>query len=160
MNTGLSYVASVLDRYKEEPFVLTITRSFDFCAGHRLYHPDWSDEKNNQVFGLCANPNGHGHNYKLEVTVTGPVKDDTGMVVNLRTLKELVNANVIRDIDHKNLNLDVTWMQGAIPTTELFASRIWQRLIEVLAKDMPEAQLHEIVLHETHNNRVTIRRDS
>jgi 6-pyruvoyltetrahydropterin/6-carboxytetrahydropterin synthase len=139
--------------------MLTITRSFDFCAGHRLYRPEWSDEKNTAVFGLCANPMGHGHNYHLDVTVTGAVDPETGMVMNLRTLKEVVTAEVIRDIDHRNLNTDVPWMKGVIPTTELLAQKIWERLYAVLGTHAPSAVLHEIVLQETPNNRVSIRKD-
>src|SRR6185312_8617358 len=97
---------------------LTITRSFQFCAGHRLHRPDWSDEKNREIFGLCSNPAGHGHNYELEVSVTGPLDGETGMIMNLRELKELVRERVIGEVDHKNLNVDVPWMRGVIPTTE------------------------------------------
>lgn len=135
--------------------MLTITRSFEFCAGHRLYRPDWSDEKNRDVFGLCANPNGHGHNYRLEVTVTGSVDPETGMILNLRQLKELVRERVIGEIDHKNLNLDVAWMKGVNPTTENFAEKVWQRLSDLLAKETPKVKLHQIVLQETPNNKVT-----
>ncbi len=135
--------------------MLTITRSFQFCAGHRLYRQDWSDEKNRDVFGLCSNPNGHGHNYLLEVSVTGPIDKDTGMILNLRQLKELVREQVIGEIDHKNLNLDVAWMRGVNPTTELFAEKIWERLTLLLAKEAPKTKLTGIVLHETPNNKVT-----
>lgn len=135
--------------------MLTITRSFEFCAGHRLYRPDWSDEKNRDVFGLCSNPNGHGHNYRLEVTVTGPVDPDTGMILNLRQLKEIVRERLIAEIDHKNLNLDVAWMKGANPTTEVFAEKIWGRLTDLLSREAPKAKLHQIVLQETPNNKVT-----
>ncbi len=135
--------------------MLTITRSFEFCAGHRLFRPDWSDERNREVFGLCANPNGHGHNYRLEVSVTGPVDSETGMILNLRQLKEIVRERLIAEIDHKNLNLDVAWMQGKNPTTEVFAEAIWGRLEGLLAREAPKATLHQIVLHETPNNKVT-----
>ena len=140
--------------------MLTITRTFDFCAGHRLFRPDWPDERNREVFGLCSNPNGHGHNYTLDVTVTGPVDAETGMIMNLRELKEVVNGRVIVDVDHKSLNEDVPWMKGAIPTTEVFAERIWDRIIDVLGHTAPHVVLESIVLHETPHNRVERRRDA
>lgn len=135
--------------------MLSITRSFQFAAGHRLFRPDWSEAKNAQVFGLCANPNGHGHNYTLEVSVTGPLDQETGMIMNLRELKETVRDRVIADVDHKSLNADVAWMRGAIPTTEVFAERLWARLEETLKKTTPHVTLERIVLHETPNNKVT-----
>lgn len=138
--------------------MLTITRTFHFCAGHRLFRPDWSDERNRDVFGLCSNPAGHGHNYTLEVSVTGSVDRETGMIMNLRELKEVVTARVIADVDHKHLNSDVPWLRGVIPTTELFAEKIWERLESVLGQAVPGIQLDGIVLHETPNNKVAKRR--
>lgn len=135
--------------------MLTITRSFEFCAGHRLFRPDWSDERNREIFGLCSNPNGHGHNYRLEVSVTGPVDPETGMILNLRQLKEIVREQIIAQVDHKNLNLDVAWMKGVIPTTENFAEKMWEQLSSLLARQAPKAKLDQIVLHETSNNKVT-----
>lgn len=135
--------------------MLTITRTFEFCAGHRLFRPDWSPEKNKNIFGLCANEAGHGHNYTLEVSVSGPIDKDTGMIMNLRELKETVRDRVIAEVDHKNLNVDVPWMRGVIPTTEEFAERIWQRLEQVLQTSVPHVRLTSIVLHETSHNKVT-----
>lgn len=137
---------------------MTVTRSFQFCAGHRLYRAEWSEEKNRSVFGLCSNPEGHGHNYTLEVSVSGPLDHDTGMVMNLRTLKNLVNERVLLDVDHKNLNKDVVWMKGAIPTTEVFAERLWDRLASLLKQEVPSVALTHLVLHETANNKVAISR--
>jgi len=134
--------------------LLTITRSFQFCAGHRLYRPDWDQAKNLEVFGLCSNPAGHGHNYSLEVSVTGPLDQETGMIMNLRQLKEVVTQRVVADVDHKNLNVDVPWMRGIIPTTEQFAEQIWTRIASLLQQIAPQVILEEIVLHETPNNRV------
>ena len=134
--------------------MLTITRTFEFCAGHRLYRPDWTHEQNKQIFGLCSNEAGHGHNYTLEVSVTGPIDPETGMIMNLRELKETVREQVISEVDHKNLNVDVPWMRGIIPTTEQFADRIWVRLEEVLKASVPKVRLTAIVLHETTNNKV------
>ena len=134
--------------------MLTITRSFHFCAGHRLYLPEWDDETNRQVFGLCANPAGHGHNYSLDVSVSGPLDQKIGMIMNLRQLKEVVTSQVIVDVDHKNLNTDVPWLQGVVPTTEMFAEKIWHRIEKVLEQQAPQVVLQEIVLHETPSNRV------
>ena len=139
---------------------ICVTRRFEFCAGHRLYRPDWSESQNREVFGLCSNPEGHGHNYTLEVTVSGPLDPDTGMIMNLRQLKTLVNERVLLDVDHKNLNKDVSWMAGAIPTTEVFADRLWLRIAALLAKEAPKAALDSLVLHETSNNKVSIRRSA
>ncbi len=138
------------------PATMTITRTFEFCAGHRLFRPDWSEEKNKQIFGLCANLEGHGHNYTLEVSVSGPIDRETGMIMNLRELKEIVKDHVIAQIDHKNLNKDVSWMAGVNPTTEEFAEKIGQRLRELLQKKVPQVKLAAIVLHETTNNKVMI----
>jgi 6-pyruvoyltetrahydropterin/6-carboxytetrahydropterin synthase len=138
------------------PALMTITRTFEFCAGHRLFRPDWPEEKNKQIFGLCANPEGHGHNYTLEVSVSGPIDRETGMIMNLRELKEIVKDHVIGQIDHKNLNKDVPWMAGVNPTTEEFAEKIGQRLRELLQKKVPQVKLAAIVLHETTNNKVMI----
>lgn len=134
--------------------MLTITRSFQFCAGHRLFRPDWSDERNTEVFGLCSNPAGHGHNYTLEVSISGPLDPETGMILNLRELRDIIESRVIVEVDHKNLNTDVAWMAGAIPTTEMFAERIWQRIEAALQRTAPQVTLTQIVLHETPNNKV------
>jgi 6-pyruvoyltetrahydropterin/6-carboxytetrahydropterin synthase len=139
--------------------MLTITRSFQFCAGHRLHRPEWSAERNLEVFGPCANPNGHGHNYELEVSVSGPLDAETGMIMNLRHLKEVVQTRVLADVDHRSLNADVPWMRGVVPTTEQFAERIWQRLLEALGQAAPAVRLESLVLHETPNNKVTKRRE-
>ena len=133
-----------------------VTRIFTFCAGHRLYRPDWSDAENAAVFGKCANPNGHGHNYTLELSLAGKIDPQTGMIINLRQVKELVDARVLADVDHKSLNADVAWMKGVIPTTELFAEKLWQRLAEVFAEAAPGVRMERLVLHETPNNRVTV----
>jgi 6-pyruvoyltetrahydropterin/6-carboxytetrahydropterin synthase len=135
--------------------LLTITRIFQFCAGHRLHRPDWSAEKNSDIFGLCANPAGHGHNYTLEVTVSGKVNPETGMIFNLRELKDLVNEHILIQIDHKNLNIDVPWMQNKIPTTEVFAECLWERLESLISIKITNISLEKIVLHETPRNVVT-----
>jgi 6-pyruvoyltetrahydropterin/6-carboxytetrahydropterin synthase len=132
----------------------TITKRLTFCSGHRLYNPEYSDEKNYEIFGDCANPGGHGHNYVLEVTVTGPVDPDTGMIVNLKDMKRVIMDEIITRVDHRNLNTDVDFMKGVIPTTENFARKIW----EILDKEFGDQRLEKIVLWESENNRVEVTR--
>ena len=123
-----------------------ITRRLHFSAAHRLAHPELSDAENRRVFGDCANPNWHGHNYELEVTVAGPVDPETGYVMDLKDLKDLVNGRVVDDLDHRNLNLDVPWLKGVLPTTENLAVSIWERLAPHIPKP---AALERVVLWET-----------
>lgn len=128
-----------------------ITRRVHFSAAHRLFRGDWSDERNREVFGACSNANWHGHNYELDVTVSGPVDPETGFVLDLKELKELVEERVVRDVDHRNLNLEVAWMGERIPTTENLVVAIWERL----ADRLPEAvALERLVLWETPRNYV------
>ena len=123
-----------------------ITRRLHFCAAHRLARPEWSEEENRRVFGDCANANWHGHNYDLEVTVSGPVDPETGYVMDLKALKDLVNRRVVDDLDHRNLNLDVPWLDGVIPSTENLAVSIWERIAPHIP---PPAELDKVVLWET-----------
>ena len=131
--------------------VVRVTRRVHFSAAHRLYRPDWSDERNAEVFGDCANPNWHGHNYDLDVTVSGPVDVDTGFVMDLKVLKELVGQRVLKDVDHRNLNEEVEWMSGVNPTTENLVVAIWDRLVDALPD---RVELARLVLHETARNSV------
>ena len=108
--------------------MIYITRRLEFCASHRLFNPDFSDEKNESTFGLCNNPNGHGHNYVLEVTVKGEVDPETGMVLDLKALKKLINEEIINKVAHKNLNVDVDFLKAVIPTAENIAIHIWNIL--------------------------------
>ncbi len=123
-----------------------ITRRLHFSAAHRLARPEWDDDRNRRVFGDCANPNWHGHNYELEVTVAGPVDAETGYVMDLKDLKDLVNSCVVADLDHRNLNLDVPWLEGVIPSTENLVVKIWERLAPLVP---PPAALDRLVLRET-----------
>ncbi len=127
-----------------------ITRRMHFCAAHRLHRPEWSDERNQEVFRSCANPNWHGHNYELDVTVEGPVDPDTGYVLDLKRLRDLVQERVVAEVDHANLNLDVDWLEGTIPTTENVVVAMWHRLRERMP---PEVELVKLVLWETPRNR-------
>ncbi|MEX0890894.1 MAG: 6-carboxytetrahydropterin synthase [Gemmatimonadota bacterium] len=128
-----------------------VTRRVHFSAAHRLGRSDWSDERNREVFGDCANPNWHGHNYELDVTVEGPVDPATGFVLDLKELRSLVEDRVVADVDHRNLNLDVAWMEGLNPTTEHLVVAIWRRLVDALPG---EARLVRLVLWETPRNYV------
>ncbi len=131
--------------------VVRITRRLHFSAAHRLNRADWSEARNREVFGLCANPNWHGHNYEIEVTVEGPVDPETGYVLDLKELRDLVTARVIRDLDHRNLNLDVAWLKGVNPTTENLVVAIWNRLLDGLPDGV---RLVRILLNETPRNAV------
>ncbi len=130
-----------------------LTKRVRFCAGHRLHNPQFSDEENREIFGPCSNPNGHGHNYELFVTVQEDPDPDTGMILNIYRLSSILRTEILDELDHKNLNTDVPWLQGVIPTMENVAFGIWERLERVLPKDM----LHEIRLCESENNSVTYR---
>lgn len=127
------------------------TRRVHFCAAHRLYRPDWADERNVQEFGDCANPNWHGHNYELDVTVEGPVDPETGYVMDLKLLRDALEARVVRDVDHRNLNLEVPWLEGVNPTTENLVVAIWKRMAGALPEGV---RLARLVLHETPRNSV------
>lgn len=128
-----------------------VTRRLHFSAAHRLNRPEWSAERNREVFGLCANENWHGHNYELDVTVEGGIDPQTGFVLDLKDLRVLVEKSVIDDLDHRNLNIDVPWMADIIPTTENLVVAIWNRL----AGRLPDGVvLHRLVLWETPRNYV------
>lgn len=128
-----------------------VTRRLHFAAAHRLGREDWSAARNREVFGLCANPNWHGHNYELDVTVEGEVDPETGFVMDLKQLRELVEERVINQLDHCNLNLDVPWLAGVNPTTENLVVAIWHRIVP----DLPaRSRLVRLVLWETPRNYV------
>ena len=129
-----------------------ITRKECFSAAHKLYNTAWSDEKNLEVFGKCANPNWHGHNYELYVTVKGAINPETGFVINLKELSKVINTEICAKLDHKNLNLDVEFLKGTMTSTENVAIAIYN----ILAPKIDElgAKLHGIKLCETENNYV------
>jgi 6-pyruvoyltetrahydropterin/6-carboxytetrahydropterin synthase len=128
-----------------------VTRRLHFAAAHRLGRPDWSDERNAEVFGACANPNWHGHNYELDVTVEGEIDPETGFVLDLKELRDLVEGQVIEEVDHRNLNLDVEWLAGVNPTTENLVVAVWGRIVGLLP---PGIELVRLVLWETPRNYV------
>lgn len=128
----------------------TVTRRVHFNAAHRLHNPARSDEWNAQVFGACANPNYHGHNYELDVTVEGEIDPETGYVIDINVLKRIVEEKLLDHLDHRNLNLDVAHFRAAIPTAENIAAYCWQ----VLAGALPTGRLRRIRLWETPRNYV------
>jgi 6-pyruvoyltetrahydropterin/6-carboxytetrahydropterin synthase len=130
-----------------------ITRRVHFSAGGRLHSDALSDEENRRVYGKCNNPNGHGHNYWLEVTVRGEKDPRTGMVMDLKELDRVLRDRILADVDHAFLNLDVPWLRGVVPTTENLAEAFWARL----AGHVHGAELYEIRLHETEKNFVVYR---
>jgi 6-pyruvoyltetrahydropterin/6-carboxytetrahydropterin synthase len=123
-----------------------LTRSEHFNAAHKLYNPGWSYEKNEEVFGKCANENWHGHNYGLLVTVKGEPAADTGFVFDVKKLSTIIKDNVIEQLDHRNLNVDVPFMQGKMCSTENLAIAIWNELQPRLPQGV---SLHCIKLYET-----------
>ncbi len=123
-----------------------LTRSEHFNAAHKLYNPDWSYEKNEAVFGKCANENWHGHNYELLVTIKGDPDPDTGFVFDVKKLSTIIKEYIIEKIDHRNLNVDVEFMQGKMCSTENLAIAIWDQLVPHLPAGV---QLHGIKLYET-----------
>ena len=133
--------------------MIFITRKIEFSAGHRLFNPNFSDEQNKATFGLCNNPNGHGHNYVLEVTLSGEVCNDTGMVFDLKELKKLTQREIVDKVDHKNLNVDVDYLKGIIPTAENLAIKFW----EILEPKITKGRLYEIKLYESERNYVVYR---
>ena len=130
--------------------MIHITRRERFNAAHRLFREDYTDEQNLEVFGKCSNPNWHGHNYHLFVTVKGDINKDTGFLVNLKDLSRIINDYVIEHVDHKNINLEVEFMKGKLASTENLAIAIWNQLEEPVSE--LGAQLHKIKLFESENN--------
>ncbi|MEM0951816.1 MAG: 6-carboxytetrahydropterin synthase [Cyanobacteria bacterium P01_H01_bin.74] len=126
-----------------------LTRTYNFPASHRLFNPEWTDEENEAIFQKCNNINGHGHNYGLEVTVKGDILPELGMVIDIYELDSLVNQHLLDWVDHKNLNLDVPFLAGIIPTTENLARAFWKQLSDHIPAP---AQLARIRLIETPNN--------
>lgn len=131
-----------------------VTRRETFNAGHRLFNPAFTDERNLEVFGKCANPGGHGHNYVLEVTVTGEIDPETGYVVDLKALSDILRKTVIDDVDHRNLNTDVDWLRGRIPTAEVLAAAFFERIDPLLAP----GSLHCVRVWETDKNSAEVTR--
>lgn len=127
---------------------VAVSREEHFNAAHRLFNPAWTDEKNSDVFGKCSNPNYHGHNYRLIVTVTGERNQDTGYVVDLKMLSDIIKIHVLKQFDHKNLNLDSPHFRNLNPTAENIAVVIW----EILRKQLDPQLVLTVKLYETERN--------
>lgn len=133
--------------------IVELTKRFRFEASHVLRNPGWDDEKNYRIFGKCARPNGHGHNYELHVTIKGEIEPDEGMLYELKRFKELINEHLIEKVDHYHLNKDVPFLKNVIPTAENLAVAFYREIDNVL----PEGLLSEVRLLETENNWVVYR---
>lgn len=133
--------------------IVEITRREEFSASHRLHNPAFSDEENRRLYGICNNPNGHGHNYEVEVTVRGAVPEATGMVMNLTDLMRVLRERVLPQVDHKHLNHDVPFLEGIIPTAENVAIALWHQ-IEPEVRRYEGCRLHRIRLFESRSSYV------
>ncbi|MGH9447160.1 MAG: 6-carboxytetrahydropterin synthase [Terriglobia bacterium] len=127
--------------------MIYLTRRAEFSASHYYHNPAFSPEENRRIFGKCNNPHGHGHNYRLEVTVAGEVDPATGMVLNIRDLKSLLESEVLERMDHKLLNAEVPAFASRIPTTENICIEIWN----LIATKLTFGRLHRVRLYETHD---------
>ncbi len=130
--------------------MIYITRRERFSAAHRLFRADWNDALNLETFGACSNPNWHGHNYVLHVTIKGTINPETGFVVNLKDLSRVLKDTVILKLDHKNINTETDFMQGKIVSTENISVGIWDVLYPEIKK--LGAELHRVRIEETENN--------
>jgi 6-pyruvoyltetrahydropterin/6-carboxytetrahydropterin synthase len=125
-----------------------ITKTMKFSASHRLYNPGFSDEENEKVFDKCNNFHGHGHNYTLEVTVEGNPNPETGYIIDLKLLKNIIHDEIVSKVDHKHLNFDVDFLKGIIPTVENLAVIFWK----ILENKLPAGKLYKIKLFETESS--------
>ncbi len=132
--------------------MIYVSRKEHFNAAHKLYNPNWDHAKNEEVFGPCANEHWHGHNFEMIVTVKGKPDPDTGFVVDLKKLSILIRERVIEKVDHKNLNIDVDFMQGKMASCEILIEEFWKILAPALGEITDRGVLHSIRLYETPNN--------
>ena len=132
--------------------MIHITRRERFSSAHRLFVEEWTAEENDAFFGACNNPNWHGHNYELFVTIKGNINPENGVLVNLKDLSKVLKVEVVDKMDHKNLNIEVDFLKGCVTSAEMIAVKIWEQL-EVPIKKLG-AELHKIKLIETENNYV------
>lgn len=126
--------------------MIFLTRHEHFNAAHKLFNANWSEEKNIEIFGKCANPNWHGHNYELIITIKGEIDKDTGFLMDAKKLSEIINTHICEALDHKNLNMDVDFMAGKIASTENLTVAIWQQISPHLPINV---KLHCVKLCET-----------
>jgi 6-pyruvoyltetrahydropterin/6-carboxytetrahydropterin synthase len=136
-------------KFEKRPIVY-ITKKIEFSAAHRLLNEDLSVEENQELYGKCYNPNGHGHNYILEVTLRGPISEKTGMIINLTELKKIVNEHVVELLDHKHLNKDVDHFKKLNPTAENIIVVIWK----ILEQNLESGILYKLLMKETGSNSV------
>ena len=132
---------------------MIVTARLTFSAAHRLHNPNRDDAWNRETYDKCENPGGHGHNYALEVSVRGTIDPETGMVIDLKRLKDIMRDRVVDRVDHRNLNEDVDFLRGVIPTAENLARSFWQQLAPAISN----GELYEVVLQETERNSVRYR---
>jgi 6-pyruvoyltetrahydropterin/6-carboxytetrahydropterin synthase len=128
--------------------MIYVSRRETFSASHRLHNPLLSDEENIKIFGKCNSPNGHGHNYILEVVIAGDINPLTGYLIDLKALKDIIKENIIEKVDHKNLNYDVDFLKGIITTTENLAVVFWK----LMENKIPGGRLYAVRIAETENN--------
>ena len=128
--------------------VVYLTRKEHFCASHRLYNPKFSEKENLLIYGKCAYPNGHGHNYELEVTVAGDPDGDTGMILDLKKLGDIIETEITGKVDHRHLNFDIDFLQGVIPTAENLTVIFWK----ILKSKISSGKLYSVKVFETPNN--------
>jgi 6-pyruvoyltetrahydropterin/6-carboxytetrahydropterin synthase len=128
--------------------MIYLTRKEHFCASHVLSNPKFSEKENFEIYGKCANPNGHGHNYEIEVTVVGEPNKNTGMILDLKKLSEIIEKEIIEKVDHKHLNIDVDFLKGILPTAENLAMVFWK----ILKPKIKSGKLYSIKVYETPNN--------
>ncbi len=132
-----------------------VTRTVEFNASHRLYNPDLSEDENREIYGKCSNTNGHGHNYELEITVSGIVDPSTGFLLDMKELKEILEKEIMNRFDHRHLNFDVEELKDTIPSTEVLAVTVWNILTAAFQRYInKEITLHEVTIHETRKNSV------
>lgn len=132
-----------------------LSRKEYFCASHRLFNDKYDDKTNFEIFGKCSNPNGHGHNYELVVTIVGEPDPETGMIIDLKKLSDLIKSEIIEKVDHKNLNVDVDFLKNVIPTTENLAIAFWN----ILKPKIKNGKLYSIKISETEKNLTEYRGD-
>jgi len=131
-----------------------LTRKEHFCASHRLFNPKFSEEENLGIYGKCAYPNGHGHNYEIEVTVSGEPDPETGMIMDLKKIADIIDEEILEKVDHRHLNFDVPFLKGIIPTAENLAKVFW----EILESRITAGKLFSVKVYETPNNFAEYRR--
>lgn len=139
----------------KKPRKVYVTRTVEFNAAHRLYNPGFSGDENRKIYGKCSNTHGHGHNYELEITISGIVDRNTGFLLDMKELKNILEQEIMKRFDHKHLNFDVEELRDAVPSTEVLAVTVWDILTDALQHYINKAiTLHEVKIHETRKNSV------